>query len=90
MTRYVLEGKWGYRSYQRRVVHREVIDAKRADRLRPLHAIVFTDNTSLLINIREAKSRERVETMHQYNDLIRKVEREQPGKSRVLVADLSN
>lgn len=74
--RYVLEGEWtGYRSSQQRVVHREVIDAKRSERLKDLHAIRYTDGTKLLISVREAEPRERVKTVHSYSELIRDAER---------------
>lgn len=85
--RFILEGEWsGYRSSQQRVVHREVVDAKRAKRLKELHAIVYTDGTSLLLSLREAKPREKVEVIAAYGSLIR--EAEAHGGSRVLVSDL--
>lgn len=85
--RYVLEGEWtGYRSSQQRVVHREVIGPKRAERLRALHKIVYTDGTALLISVREAEPRERVKTFDSYSELIRDAER--VGGSVVRVADL--
>jgi hypothetical protein len=85
--RYVVEGEWtGYTSTQRRVVHREVVDAKRGERLKRLYAIVYTDGTSLLIRVREAKPREKIERIDGYGSLIR--EAEAKGGSRVLVADL--
>lgn len=87
MTRYVLEGEWtGYSSAQRRVVHREVVSGKRAERLKSLRAIVYTDGTSLLLWVREAKPREKVETINGYGSLIRKAEA--LGKSRVLVSEM--
>jgi hypothetical protein len=74
--RYVLEGEWtGYRSSQQRVVHREVISAKRAERLKGLHAILYTDGTKLLIHVRESKPRERVEPVLSYRELISDAER---------------
>ena len=94
MTRYVLEGEWtGYRSSQQRVVHREVIDdrasgKKRVERLRNLHTIVYTDGTSLNLRLREAKTREKVQTIHSYRELIR--DAEMVGKSRVLVSELKH
>ena len=85
--RYVVEGMWtGYISQQCRVVHREVVDAKRGEKLKKLHTIVYTDGTSLIISVREAKPRERVNVVHAYTALIKQAER--TGKSRVLVADL--
>jgi hypothetical protein len=88
MTRWVLEGEWtGYTSAQRRVVHREVIRSEaRAKRLRALHAIVYTDNTSLILRLRELRPREVVSEVNSYGSLIR--EAEATGKGRVLVADL--
>lgn len=92
MTRYVLEGEWtGYRSEQRKIVHREVITSeKRADLLRQLHSIVYTDNTSLLLHLRPARHREQIHEVLGYSSLIAQALREKPGQSRVLVADLSN
>lgn len=92
--RYVIEGEWsGYTSRQRRIVHREVIDDKKCgkgfvEKLRQLHAIVYTDGTSLLLHTREAKPREKIEQVLGYKSLIR--EAVQKGGSRVLVADLKD
>lgn len=87
MSRHILEGEWtGYSSSQRRVVHREVVSGKRVERLKGLHAIVYTDGTSLLLWVREAKPREKVEVINGYGPLIR--EAEALGKSRVLVSEL--
>jgi len=90
--RYVVEGEWtGYTSSQRKVAHREVIDDKKVgkgfvEKLRNLHAIVYTDGTSLLVHTREAKPREKVEQVLGYKSLIR--DAVYHGGSRVLVADL--
>lgn len=85
--RYVLEGTWsGYTFSQRRVVHREVISAKRAERLKILRGITYTDGTSLWIKIREATHREKITPKDSYGKLIR--EAEATGKSWVNVADL--
>lgn len=74
--RFILEGTWtGYVSRQSRVVHREVVSAKRAERLKKLHKIVYTDGTALLIFVREAEPRERVETSLSYRELINEAER---------------
>lgn len=87
-TRYVLEGEWtGYTSSQQRVVHREVVSAKKAGSLRHLHKIIYTDGTSLLINVREAKPREVIKPMHQYDDLIRDAIKH--GGNVVRVADIA-
>ena len=93
MARYVLEGEWtGYTSAQRRVVHREVVDGRvsgkrRINRLRALHAIVYTDGTSLNLSLRLAKPREKIVAILAYRELIR--EAEMLGKSRVLVSELT-
>jgi hypothetical protein len=85
--RYVLEGEWtGYTSGHRRVVHRQVIYERRARRLKSLHEIVYTDGTSLILTLREARLCERVEEIHSYDELIHKAETK--GGPRVLVADL--
>lgn len=74
--RYVLEGTWtGYVSRQSRVVHREVVTAKRAAVLRKIHKIIYTDGTALLIEVREAEYREQVKEVLGYRDLIRDAER---------------
>lgn len=85
--RYVLEGEWtGYRSSQQRVVHREIVNAKMAEKLRALHKIVYTDGTALLIHVREAEHREKIKPSHQYDELIRDALKH--GGSVVMVADL--
>jgi hypothetical protein len=74
--RYVLEGEWtGYVQSQRRVVHREVINGKRALRLKKLQLIRYTDGTALLIYIRPAKHREIVRPINSYTELIQDAER---------------
>lgn len=85
--RYILEGTWtGYTSAQSRVCHREVLTAKRAESLKGLHKIVYTDGTALLISIREAGHREKIAPNNQYGELIRDAERH--GGSVVRVADM--
>lgn len=87
MTRYVLEGEWsGYRSSQRRIVHREVVSAKRAERLKNLHSIQYTDGTCLYIEVREAKYREKITPIRGYSSLISQAEH--TGKSYVTVKEL--
>lgn len=87
MTRFILEGTWtGYTSSQSRICHREVISSKRADRLKTLHKVVYTDGTSLIIHIREAGFREKIVPNHSYRELICDAERH--GGSVVKVADL--
>lgn len=74
--RYVLEGTWtGYVSRQSRVVHREVVTAKRAAVLRKIHKIIYTDGTALIIHVREAEYREQVKEVLGYRELIRDAER---------------
>lgn len=86
--RYILEGTWtGYVSRQSRVVHREVISEKRAQKLKCLHKIVYTDGTALLIHIREAKYREKVIPVFAYRELIQDAERH--GGNVVKVADIA-
>lgn len=85
--RYVVEGEWtGYTSGQRKIVHREVITKKRAERLKRLHAVDYTDGTSLLVFVREAKPREQVQEIHGYTSLLRKAE--EHGGNRMSVRDL--
>jgi hypothetical protein len=89
MTRCILEGTWtGYVSQQSRVVHREVLTAKRAESLKGLHKIVYTDGTALLISIRKAKPREKIVPLNSYGELIRDAERK--GGNVVLVAELAD
>lgn len=86
--RFILEGTWtGYVSRQSRVVHREVLTAKRAEHLKGLHKIVYTDGTALLISIREANYREKVQEIFSYRELIRKAEAK--GGNVVHVAELA-
>ena len=75
--RYILEGEWsGYTSAQRHVVHREVITSeKRAERLRQMHGIRYTDGTMLTLWLREARPREVVREINGYSSLIREAER---------------
>jgi hypothetical protein len=85
--RHVLEGTWtGYVASQCRVVHREVVSAKRAERLSGLRRIIYTDGTSLLLAIRPAEPRERITEIRSYDALIRQAEA--TGKSSVSVAEL--
>lgn len=87
MVRFVLEGEWsGYRSSQQRIVHREVVSAKRAERLKNLHSIRYTDGTCLYIEVREAKFREKIIPIKGYTSLISRAER--TGKSYVTVEEL--
>lgn len=71
-TRYVIEGEWtGYVASQSHVAHREVTTRKlRADQIKELGFIRFTDGTMLLLSVRPARFRERVEVKKQYSDLI--------------------
>jgi hypothetical protein len=88
MARFVIEGEWsGYTSSQQRVVHREVVDKRLAEKAKALHTIVYTDGTTLNVRVRETQPRERVELVDRaYGSLIR--EAIAKGGSRVLVADL--
>jgi hypothetical protein len=89
MTRFILEGTWtGYTSSQSRVCHREIISKVRAQKLKSLHKIVFTDGTALLIHIREAIHREHIKSVNlSYGSLIRMAEAK--GGSVVLVSELA-
>lgn len=74
ITRYILEGTWsGHTESQKRVVHRSVHPIKckllRAWVERARH-IIFSDNTLLILSIRECKPHERVDTLRSYNELI--------------------
>jgi len=67
--RYVLEGEWsGYRSGQRKVVHRVVIT--RPDKYKHLTWIQYTDGTTLTLSVRECTPRERVQEIRGYSRLI--------------------
>jgi len=82
MKRYVLEGEWsGYKSSQRRVVHREVV-SKPVD----LSCIRYSDGTTVEISVREAKPRERITPILAYRSLIRDAMR--LNKSYVSVDEL--
>jgi hypothetical protein len=87
MTRFILEGTWtGYVSRQSRVVHREVLTAKRAVNLKGLHKIVYTDGTALLLSLRAAQPREKIVVINSYGEMIRDAERY--GGNVVKVADI--
>lgn len=87
--RFVLEGEWtGHTASQRRVVHREVVTAKQAERLRKLHGIQYTDGTRLLLSVRDAKPREKVAEIKSYTSLIN--EALAMGQSFVRVADMKS
>lgn len=86
--RYVLEGEWsGYRSSQQRIVHREVVTKTRAEKLKGLDCIRYSDGTYLYVSVREAKPREKITPILGYTSLIRKAEL--TGKSYVSVGELS-
>lgn len=75
LRRFVIEGTWtGYTSRQQRVVHRTVHKASERN-LRAWvaahHGISYTDGTMLLLSVRDAKPREKVEVLNGYGDLIR-------------------
>lgn len=61
-VRWVIEGTWsGYNSRQSRVVHCEVThDAKRAEAVRQMGSITYTDGTCLYLSVRELGYRERL------------------------------
>lgn len=85
--RFILEGEWtGYVARQRRVVHREVLTGALAEAAKKLHAIVYTDGTSLLLHVREAKPREKVQQINGYTSLIRDALK--TGRSHVLVSEM--
>jgi hypothetical protein len=87
-TRYILEGTWtGYVSRQSRIVHREIVTKARADKLRHMHKIVYTDGTALILHVREAQHREKVQIITSYGSLIR--EAEAKGGNVVHVAELA-
>jgi hypothetical protein len=69
--RWVVEGYWsGYTSSQRRVVHRDVVSKRMADRLREMSCIEYTDGTRLDLFVFRAKPRERVAKINGYGKLI--------------------
>ncbi len=71
MSRWVIEGTWtGYTSGQRRVVHCEVVTERKAKAAAALGYIRYTDGTGLVLSVREARPRERVEQVRSYSSLI--------------------
>ena len=74
MKRYIIEGTWsGYTSSQERVVHRTVHRAsfkKLRAWVKNAGAIYYTDGTTLLLSVRDAKPRERVKEIKGYVSLI--------------------
>ncbi len=76
--RYVIEGTWrGYRSSQDHVCHREIYKSNRKgggpflDVLRKMYSIPFSDGTALIVSVREAKPREKIQEKISYRTLIR-------------------
>lgn len=71
MSRWIIEGEWsGYVSRQRRVVHREVVTESKAKAAEAIGFIRYTDGTALVLSVRAAKPRERVEQIRSYSSLI--------------------
>lgn len=75
--RFVVECHWnGYRSGHGFDCHRTVETSPvKVDRLRRVHSVLFTDNTTMSVNVRPAKPRERVEEIHGYDQLLDKIVR---------------
>lgn len=57
MSSFTIEGEWtGYTMAQRHVVHREhTRSKKRAEDIRALHCIHYTDGTSLILRVLDGK-----------------------------------
>lgn len=71
--RFVVEGTWsGYRSGQRRVVHRQVVPRYKAAQLCKVTGFRFTDATTLDLSVRLAAPREKVVPILGYPDMIDK------------------
>lgn len=70
--RWILEGTWsGYRSGQERVCHRRILKSKQSVEFwESIHAVVFTDGTTMTMQIRECKPREKVTEIHGYDSLL--------------------
>lgn len=86
--RFIIEGEWsGYRSSQRRAVHRTVHRPREA-MLRAwatkTRGIAYTDGTWLDLSVRDCKPRERVEEIHGYDRLIRECARRDVASVRAL------
>jgi hypothetical protein len=71
ITRYILEGTWsGYTSGQSHVAHREAITPKKAEKLKGVRGIRYTDGTYLWLDVRPALPYEKVSPINGYNKLI--------------------
>lgn len=69
-TRYVITGTWsGYVPRQRKVVHRSIL-APRLAKACTLQTIIFTDNTTLDINVAPVPTYQRVKPLPAYSSLI--------------------
>lgn len=69
--RFIVEAEWsGYYSGQRRVCHRTVETLFRAG-YESLHWHQFTDGTGMRISVRDAKPRERIQTINGYGSVLR-------------------
>lgn len=74
-----ITGEWsGYRSSQRRMVHREYTkDKVFAQKIEEMRSILYTDGTSLDLNVRQMDYRERKQKeINGYTSLIRDCVRE--------------
>lgn len=71
--RYVIEGTWsGYVARQSRIVHREITDDAKLVAWAGNTAIRYTDGTFLMLSVRKALPRERIEKrVGGYTSLIR-------------------
>lgn len=70
--RWILQGTWsGYRSSQSHVCHRTVLTNKKAaERYAKISAVVFTDGTTMSIEVRPCLVREKVQVIHGYDSLL--------------------
>ena len=72
IPRYVLEGTWsGYHSGQRHVCHRTV--TTRPERYKGIDSILFSDGTYMSVRLRQCKPREKIQEIHRYDELFRRV-----------------
>jgi hypothetical protein len=74
--RWVVECIWsGYRSSQSRPCHRRVLREWEAKELAKITGIGFTDNTSMSVDVRPCKPREKVQEIRGYDDLFAEIRR---------------
>ena len=69
--RFIVECVWsGYRASQSKPCHRTVERKSKADEIRKITCVQFTDGTTMSVDVRPARLREKVQEIHGYDSLL--------------------